>query len=175
MPNWCDNVVVIKHKNKEVLNRVEKAFEEGNLCQEFIPVPKELINARAPNYSNNAQVLKNKYGYSDWYDFCINEWGTKWDVDEGSCVKGDGTLTLNFVSAWSPPTGLYKKLLDEGYDVKAYYFEPGVMFAGMFSADGDEYYEIHSIEQAKTDLPKELDEMMSITESLVEWKEMENQ
>lgn len=179
MPNWCNNIVVVKHKNKEALDRVEKAFDKGELCQEFIPIPEELMNTKAPNHdnkNNKSTRLRLVHGYSNWYDFCVNEWGTKWDVgSEGSCIKGDDRITLYFDSAWSPPVGLYRKLLDEGYDIVAYYFESGMMFAGMFSADGDEYYEVHSIDQVRADLPKELDEMMGITEMLLEWEEMEKQ
>ena len=46
MPNWCNNFVEISG-SKEQLDRVEKAFTEGRLCDEFIPIPAELQIGRA--------------------------------------------------------------------------------------------------------------------------------
>ena len=63
--------------------------------------------------------------------FCIEKWGTKWDVECGTELI-DKELQLSFLSAWSPPIGVYNQLVKEGYQVKAYYFEPGLEFAGIF-------------------------------------------
>jgi len=171
MPNWCDNVLIVKHKRKLVLERVEEAFKEGKLCEEFIPIPEELKESEAPNTKNKKEML-DKYGYESWYDFCVNKWGTKWDIGEGdygSFSKKRNSLTLSFQSAWSPPIGLYQALIDEGYDVTAYYFESGVGFAGKFDEYGDNHYEISENWQAvQKELPSEIDKMFSISENMKE-------
>ena len=177
MPNWCSNQVIIKHDNVEAIKRVKDAFMKDKLCDEFIPVPAELRDAPSPNRTNNAPTLVKKYGYSDWYEFCVNNWGTKWDVGSGSgghihVSKSGKKITISFDSAWAPPTGLYKKLLEEGYDLTAYYFESGMMFAGKFTRDSDEEYEVVSSKQVKDELPSDLDEAMSISETLAGFEEM---
>ena len=48
---------------------------------------------------------------------------------------------MRFDTAWSPPLGLYERLKVLGYTVKAYYFEPGMCFAGEWIDGEDTYYE----------------------------------
>ncbi len=49
--------------------------------------------------------LLKTYGASTWYDWAINNWGTKWGCYDGSVgeVFG-GALEAMFQSAWSPPS-----------------------------------------------------------------------
>jgi len=52
------------------------------------------------------------YGCFDWYNWRIENWGTKWDACESShCLSLDGlTLTLDFETAWSTPLEFFSKL-----------------------------------------------------------------
>jgi hypothetical protein len=172
MPNWCNNVVTIKHKNKKALDRVVKAFNEEKLCAEFIPIPKELEESTAPNDSPSKDELIKKYGYPDWYQFCVNEWGTKWDVSPyGTSAQVTGNkVCLGFDTAWSPPTGLYDKLVEEGYEVDALYFEVGGGFYGRYSNGEDECAEFGS----SKDIPDWIDEAFNVRESMLEY-EKENE
>ena len=52
-----------------------------------------------------------------------------------------GTVSLVLDSAWSPPAPFYRTMLDLGYDVRAYYFEPGMAFCGRFTNEGDDEYQ----------------------------------
>lgn len=180
MPNWCNNIVTIEHKNKTAIDRVEKAFKAGNLCKEFIPVPEELINTSSPNRTNAKEMLE-KYGHEDWYSFQVSNWGTKWDVGGDNYAFdperiSDKEISLTFDSAWSPPTGLYNVLLEQGYNVIAYYYEPGCAFAGKFTADGDECYDLSgNYESVREEIPGDLDEMFNISASMKEeHDELEN-
>ena len=124
MPNWCNNVVEIKHEDPAMIERVRKAFNEGALLNEFIPVPEDLrivAGTVGPKDSPEQMALeaqekinRAKYGYTTWYDFCVNEWGTKWDIgaDGYEAQDADGGLTLTFDSAWSPPCYAYEKLIE---------------------------------------------------------------
>lgn len=178
MPNWCDNFVRIEHKNKDAIERVVKAFRIGKFCSEFAPIPRELEEVSAPNRDANAEDLVQKYGYSDWYEFCVNEWGTKWDIGEdmgGSSIdtSSDESVSLTFQSAWAPPVELYRKMTNEGYDITAYYYEPGCAFVGKYtSEDGDECYTIpERSKDVKEKIPEELDDMFNITESMAEFED----
>ena len=182
MPNWCNNTVEIRHEDPVMLERVRTAFNNGALLAEFIPVPEELqITAgRTNNPDENQKIVdaeesnREKYGYSNWYDFCVSEWGTKWDVGGDGAVPHDidGGIMISFDSAWSPPIAAYEKLTEMGFEIRAFYHESGMCFAGIWEDGFDDYYEfsdMNSLEVADT-LPEELDEMFCISEQMAEWE-----
>jgi hypothetical protein len=116
------------------------AYKEGKACDHYLPVPRTedgelIIDQTHPDY---------------WYDWCVNNWGTKWDIgsDNGE-VHGlnptivDNEATMSFDSAWSPPIGLYERLHNLGFSVEATYFEPGMGFCGIWH-DGDDLYTEYS-------------------------------
>ena len=189
MPNWCNNVVELAHKDPAMMIRARDAFNRGELLNEFIPVPAELkITAGRVGDDNDpkqieleAQEKANlaKYGYDTWYDFCVNEWGTKWDIgldgSWGEAVEIDpnGGLTMSFDSAWAPPVPAYDKLLELGFEVRAYYYESGMCFAGVYDDGFDDYFEFGNMtaDELADELPEALDEMFCITENMREWEE----
>lgn len=146
MPNWCENSVVIKHDDTDKIKRVEKAFNEGRLCSEFIPLPEGS-------------------GAIDQTE----AWGTKWDIEPsaGKARARGNTVSLYFNSAWSPPTGLYDKLVEEGYKVDALYFEGGMGFYGRYLNGEDECAEFSS----SKDIPDWIDEAFNVRESMLEYEE----
>jgi hypothetical protein len=186
MPNWCNNSVEIYHTDPAMIERVRKGFNDGGLFSELIPCPQELTDTvsgsmgedkRAEHEAQQAANVE-KYGYPNWYDFCVNEWGTKWDVGADGNPAQDIPcgLMLSFDSAWSPPIGAYEKLTEQGFRIRAMYYEPGMAFAGVWEEGNDDYYDygsMNSKEIAET-LPVELDEAFGISESAAEWEE-ENQ
>jgi hypothetical protein len=191
MPNWCNNVVELSHEDPKMMERAVKSFNEGHFLNEFIPVPEELnIVAGYAGEGDKQKQLEEqekandaKYGYKNWYDYCVNEWGTKWDVG-GDSAYGDpaelnenGRLTISFDSAWSPPTQAYEKLVDLGFSVRAYYYESGMGFCGVWDEGFDDYYEIggESADEVSEMLPEVLDEMFCISENIREWEEQENE
>lgn len=146
MPNWCSNTVTFKHDNPDKIKDIVSAWNSGELMNTFFPCP-EKLNAADRTYSSNPHEQKaiartrelnlQEYGYEDWYDWRVSEWGTKWDVGRNensrslSAKRGAKSIKLRFESAWAPPVGFYKKMHDEhGYDIHAYFFEPGVGFCG---------------------------------------------
>ena len=190
MPNWCNNSVEIYHDDPKMIERVRTAFNGEGLLQEFIPVPKELSDTVSgfvgedKQAEHEAQQRSNleKHGYANWYDFCVNEWGTKWEIGADGNPAQDipGGLMLGFESAWSPPISAYEKLAAMGFRIRAMYYEPGMAFAGIWEGNEDEatddYYEYSGLDSAgiAEQLPAELDEAFGISESAAEWEE-ENQ
>ena len=75
---------------------------------------------------------------------------------------------MSFDSAWSPPTQAYEKLVDLGFSVRAYYYECGMGFCGIWDEGFDDYYEIsgESADEVAEMLPEVLDEMFCISENI---------
>jgi len=182
MPNWCNNSVEIYHDDPAMIERVRTAFNDGRLLDEFIPVPQALRDTvsgfmgedkRAEHEAQQAANVE-KHGYANWYDFCVNEWGTKWDIGADGNPPQDfpGGLMLGFESAWSPPIGAYEKLTEQGFRIRAMYFEPGMAFAGVWDNGDDDYYDYSGLESKgiAEELPVELDEAFGISESAAEWE-----
>ncbi len=172
MPNWCNNNIELAHEDPAMIERAAAAFRDGTLLNEFIPLPKELEDTTAPARESN-EALVAKYGASDWYTWCIQNWGTKWDISPYACDVENGQLVGSFDSPWGPPTAAYEKLEEMGFSVRAYYSEPGMGFAGVYEDGFDDYYEFSgmSADEVEDMLPEALNEMYGITESMREWEE----
>jgi hypothetical protein len=175
MPNWCSNNLILTHKDPAMIERARDALERGEFLSEFCPIPRELGDAIA-NGDVNPELVE-KYGYSNWYDYCVNEWGTKWDVGEQGAtdVHDDGTMLHTFFdSAWSPPVVAYDKLVDMGFGVEAMYYEGGMGYAGIYGENGDEEINLEgmSADDVEREYP-ELDECFGISESMREYEEPE--
>jgi len=176
-------VVELAHKDPAMLIRARDAFNRQELLNEFIPVPDELkiVAGRVGDPDEQAKleaqeaVNLDKFGYKNWYDFCVGSWSTKWDVGaEGYEVEiENGGLTLSFDSAWSPPINAYEKMVDLGFSIRASYYEPGMCFAGIWEDGVDDFYELGDMtsEQVREELPEHLDEAYGISECMAEWEE----
>lgn len=194
MPNWCNNTLEINHPDIKMRRRFVKGWNRGRLLDEFIPIPHELKDSclgikeimkrhkqdRNMDYEKElkefTENLNLKYfGYKDWYDYSVHEWGTKWDIGADSAY--DNMLTpdsarkkifVSFCSAWSPPISAYEKLAEMGFYIKAYYYESGMGFCGSWSNDADRYYEIKEYTSAwvKANIPQDIDDYMGISDEM---------
>ncbi len=187
MPNWCNNNLVLEHDDPAMIKRAYDALERCEFLQEFIPVPKELTETISGSYGDEekqaaleAQTRANieKYGYGNWYDYCVAEWGTKWDVGEQGCsdIHPDGKmLHTSFDSAWAPPVNAYEKLEALGFRVEAQFYESGMAFAGSYSQGQCEEINLEgmSADDIEQQYP-EIDECFGISESIREY-EAENE
>ena len=187
MPNWCNNNLTLTHEDPAMILRAKEALDRGEFLAEFIPVPEQLqivagsVGDPVEQAKLEADTKRNQeeLGYSNWYDYCVGEWGTKWDVgDEGATdIHPDGKmLHTYFDSAWSPPIAAYEKLTEMGFTVGAMYYEGGMAYAGVWEDGVDDYYDLGGMNssQVESDLPVELDEAFGISESMREYEE-ENQ
>jgi len=182
MPNWCNNSVEIYHEDPAMIERVREAFNKGALLNEFIPIPQSLrIVAGCVGDPDEQKKLeedtarnKEVHGYGNWYDYCVNEWGTKWDVGADGNPAQDipGGLMLGFDSAWAPPCAAYEKLTEQGFRIRAMYFEPGMAFAGIWEDGIDDFYEYGGMSSTEIaeELPVELDEAFCISEDVAQWE-----
>lgn len=110
MPNWCYNILTI-HNYSSIQNKIDPyLFNE-----------------------NYELTFKNLVPYlGEWnYDWCIQNWGTKWDADFLNLELGDDFACIRFQTAWSPPVTWFNTLLEKTEaDLTLYYEEEGEDFAG---------------------------------------------
>ena len=185
MPNWCDNTMTLRGPRDQI-KKLADAFAEGKFCNAVLPIPEDLyITAgflgdtdKQAELERKTAENKEKHGYGNWYDFCCDRWGTKWDIgseDDLCDVAYDGddaVMTASFESAWAPPCGVYAELEEQGIAVQAYYWEPGCAFAGRWEDGEEETYEVTSIKDAQR-LPADIENAFGIVEQLEEWEEDE--
>jgi len=165
MPNWCNNSLVITHKEKEKLESLYEIIKEYDETQEgderstffgkILPVPNE---------SSNQGTSR---------DFRVNHWGTKWEPNILSVSFEEGTqwieplkdalltkdpvvqalfkgnieyaeytmrrkqIILEFDTAWSPPMGIMQELVKQGFRTNHVYMECGNSYWG-FEMNGRE-------------------------------------
>lgn len=186
MPNWCNNTLTLTHEDPAMILRAKEALDRGEFLSEFIPVPEDLkIVAGSVGDPDEQKELerktaenREKYGYGNWYDFCVGAWGTKWDVggDGQTDIHPDGKiLHTTFDSAWSPPIGAYQRLEELGFGVNAMYFEGGMAYAGAYGDGNDEEINLEgmSADDIENQYP-EIDEAFGISENMREY-EAENE
>ena len=187
MPNWCSNHITVRGTNPAEIERLATAFATGGFCNAVVPVPQDLtdtvsgfLGSGDEQKALEAKTAANreKYGYGNWYDFQVAEWGTKWDVEGDAIERDEDGLGFSgtFESAWSPPTRICEALVEQGFEVTLYYYEPGMAFVGKWEDGCDDYYE-YAGEKAATvraAIGDELDDMFGISESMAEY-EAENE
>jgi len=183
MPNYCQNTAVITATNSDLFKKLEEAIEQEYFMSYFKPTPEELDSAGAHTWGGNNAAeqnalradLKAKYGYENGNDWRCNEWGTKWDFELEDYTLSDNTLTIQFVdTAWTPPIQFYDFLVDLGYKVNAYYYEPGCNFCGKYDDDGDTCYNIEGdSEWVRANIPSDIDNAFSISDVMQEYENNE--
>lgn len=176
MPNWCNNNVHVTHKDPEKVRELTKVLEaNGNVFEHLCPMPEELRQTTSPNTTESAALMTEKYGYADWYDWSVNNWGTKWDADVQSWEVDGDDVYISFYTAWAPPTALYDKLYAEGWEITGTYCEEGMCFVGEYN-DGQESYYEYANATADTILdyiPEHLDEEYGISDYMKEYEDEE--
>jgi len=155
MPNWCGNTLRLEHDDPDQISRAVEGFKKGEFLQTLVPNPD-----------------------NTWeYDWCVTNWGTKWDVggDADPVIESATAASFYFDSAWSPPTTAYDNMVDQGFRVYGMYYEPGMAFAGIYDNGDDDQYEFsgqNSSEVADM-LPTELDAEFGISETMAEYEDEE--
>lgn len=132
MPNYTDNRVILSHDDSQQIDMIYNIMntEDTPLCQTLIPMDEKLLEVSG---------FSDDYKPQGWYEWRLENWGTKWDVGETHCTRIDAnTLQLTFYTAWSPPIPIFDKLVDMGFKVNARYLDESWMYAGEY-AEGDNW------------------------------------
>ena len=188
MPNWCDNQITITGPNS-VIDKIEKivkaddTHENTGLLNFFKPMPKELEGTTSPS-SSAKKPQPMVEGFDNWYDWRVENWGTKWELCEFYGVDrqhlndslDESIISFAFSSAWAPPINAYEQFLrdNENCSLKAYYYEGGCDFMGEWDNGQDDCYtpsDYKSTDDFWQDgIGSTLDDIFNITESMAEYE-----
>ena len=163
MPNWCSGSLTVSGDAKDVaafLAAAEVKFTtEGlsdvdGLLSKFMPVPDILTKIHrgsrqieGETFNNwietgegargltdlELSMLEREHGATDWYDWSIAHWGTKWDADATvRWTKAPTDVRLVFDTAWAPPA-VWVKYVSARFPRLSFrlaYAEQGAGYAG---------------------------------------------
>lgn len=109
--NYFEKIYSCKKYTLEELEKVAKEFEEklnSGKQDRFNEVDYKELGV------NNLEDLGNvyinnilQYGADSWYDWCCENWGTKWNASDTYII--DDT-EIEFSTAWSCPVNIFKEL-----------------------------------------------------------------
>jgi hypothetical protein len=179
MPNWCDNWCQLSHDDPAMVARAHAALSRCKLLSEFIPVPQALTDTAAlvsdtPSDAQRANLLV--YGFKDWSDFCLANWGTLKELFEGvATLSEDGrVMQARFDSAWSPPLAAYERLERvHGFRVTAYFSEPAMEICGVRERGITRHIDVSkaaSADELAALLPPEMDRLLGVSAQRREWE-----
>lgn len=129
MPNYCTNTLILEGTHEEL----NKFYLEN-----------KLIDKKNNDYSylSFQKSVPQPENENDWYNWHIENWGTKWDTCECECDQVESVyeeldsnfinLTYHFDTAWGPPTNWLEKVSEKYKDIHfdLEYSEPGMDFWG---------------------------------------------
>lgn len=156
---WSDNTSDMQEFKELVKGRGEntQAFSFDSI----LPMPEELRSVQSPvsirtkeeieeykqKHSDNRVMLETlpitqedsdrfdaKYGDNNWYDWCCNNWGVKWDCSDVDISEeyADLELRYTFDTPWGPPEEIHTYLKARFPEIHIQWFwdEPGMEEAG---------------------------------------------
>lgn len=161
MPNWCSNRLFITGTEHALESFLSKGVNSSGLftMSGYLPMPEELLSIKTGGAEidgvqvsewrevqqsdgstlqvaltdEERQDLKERFGTWSWYDWALENWGTKWDFEcEPDAETADGEVELQFDTAWGPPTAFLESLatMFPMLDFVLEYAEGGMGFGG---------------------------------------------
>lgn len=192
MPNWCENTLKVTgnpEQLKDFVSKVITIHEDGReelTMNNLYPTPPELLEVGAPasytgdpkdeeakaEFKKQLEELVTKYGHTDWYNWRVHNWGTKWDIGECFITENsDEEVVISFDSAWSPPLTFFR------YASEQY---PELDFSILFSEPGQEYCGLYKVGRGGQDesvaegeyeyINEENNEVVEFDSELQKWK-----
>ena len=161
MPNWCSNKLSITAQNAEQIAELEGWYAYVSADDYRTDTGKGFFYRVLPTPPNMTE--REAVGTQ------AELWGTKWEVwSFANTDYKNGSLVLEFDTAWSPPMGICMELARRGYLIRLEYFEPGMSFGGVVENNNNifELAHIHSdnIENPKDEVRQEIDDTFGISD-----------
>jgi hypothetical protein len=133
MPNWCENILTVKGGANDIarlkaLAKPQDEYAQSDLSlASLYPIPEGIYEGEL----GPEELIK--YGAHNWYRWCREHWGTKWDIQARLIEETPDFLAYRFESAWSPPVSWLKKVAADFPSLRfvLQYDEPGMGFAGV--------------------------------------------
>ncbi|MEM2618260.1 MAG: hypothetical protein QW356_02060 [Candidatus Hadarchaeales archaeon] len=187
MPNWCYNRLCITGKEEE-LERLLSLVGENLDFERVIPYPRRFrvmdekygeMQRRLALFSflkkgdpDNPRLAERVRKIQEWlrnhrdgynsggYEWCVENWGTKWPAEEVDLEKEGNQLVFTFSTAWNPPVPVVVALARRfrGLEFRMYYEEPGNDFVGEITLKGGKVVESWEESYADHILKEELGE-----------------
>ena len=122
MPNWVYNrLQYLTHPNIDKVDALEKHIKDQ--------IDSNILD---PNFFEFLCPNPAGKDADNWYEWSIENWGTKWDAGDLTNLERDGNdLSFSFNTAWSNPKQLFDFLAEEGWLFKYSYSEEGSNFIGI--------------------------------------------
>ena len=130
MPNWVSNNIRVTGSEQDIAELVARAGKEPvtwraeEAGEEKVP-PFNFANFIAPEqeildsgeyHGTRGFVKGEKVGHtsSNWYEWNIANWGTKWDACDAelNAINAE-EVVFNFQTAWSPPEPIFSAMAEE--------------------------------------------------------------
>lgn len=186
MPNYCANMLEISMSDendegqKATLESFLVTYEDGLEFGMIRPIPEELKGVHTGSIHINGASHKNwrdidgkkvpltedeiadytaRFGATNWYDWSVANWGTKWDIDKDeSCFfrprEAKAKIRTGFQTAWSPAREFVAFWAKQHPTLvfEHYYLGEGDDYAGLDRYENgelvDEKYEDDGLEEA---------------------------
>ncbi len=132
-----------KHNDHTALDEVNQYPWAKKLSREELIA--HLIENKSADLAMGQQAIDNlkEYGCKTWYDWCCNNWGTKWDLGYMKMDVLPDEVLIFSQTAWSPPLiGITS--ISELYPLLHFtveYAEPGCNFQGVAEIENGDCYD----------------------------------
>jgi hypothetical protein len=179
------------HKDPKMVDKAIEGWKNNKFFGTLVPEPDYTQVKVKPTFPMNMATGQEKPEFVEpdqaWWDWRLQNWGTKWeivcdesylDIQENEHGK---SIRASFSTAWSPPTDWYANLMEQGYEIKAHYYEGGCAFCGTWEDGDEDFYNIEPPEGVKTsvwvreNIPAELDSEMGIADSYESFEDEEEE
>jgi hypothetical protein len=133
MPNWCSNYLIVEgdlNELKDFKSKTIKESDNGGLkftMEELLPTPKDMLE--------DTGVMP------AWYNWRVENWGTKWDTDTYDVDENDElNLKIGYNTAWAPNEAFIKYASDKypNLKFKLTFEEAGMGFCGILVCENGE-------------------------------------
>ena len=94
-----------------------------------------------PEFLEHADAYKanvDQHGYTSWYEWCCDNWGTKWDIrvegiEEAETNAPNEAIQFCFDSAWAPPLAAFRSISEKYPELifQVEFYEEGMDFLGV--------------------------------------------
>lgn len=121
MPNWCSNKLNVAGPGEELGSFLficsmrhmldSQSSQQGQAVGGAGYLVQEAYPLGWLSFEGHVPVPEGVVNKGLWYDWSIQNWGTKWNCNSGACIeeeelkqqRSQGYLEFHFDTAWSPP------------------------------------------------------------------------